>query len=222
MIMASLSEMEKDIAELKLLLDGASRMRIKNILQSELTKARAELESLQRAATRDASSKEASSLKALCTVKLTNYAWDQTDKSVKIYLTNLPGIGDLPADSVSCGFEDRSVNVLIKGLNDKNYSFSLLKLLEEIKPSQSSFKVKESSVILTMPKKISSRWAHLLFSEKKAEDKRFDMPDADEDPSASLMKLMKKMYDEGDDEMKRTLTKSWYESQNKQDRPFGV
>ena len=35
------------------------------------------------------------------------------------------------------------------------------------------------------------------------------------DPSQSLMKLMKQMYDDGDDEMKRTITKSWYESQEK-------
>lgn len=29
------------------------------------------------------------------------------------------------------------------------------------------------------------------------------------------MKLMKKMYDEGDDEMKRTMSKAWSESQEK-------
>ncbi len=29
------------------------------------------------------------------------------------------------------------------------------------------------------------------------------------------MKLMKKMYDEGDDDLKRTITKSWYEAQQK-------
>jgi len=29
------------------------------------------------------------------------------------------------------------------------------------------------------------------------------------------MKMMKKMYDEGDDDMKRTISKSWYEAQNK-------
>ncbi len=37
----------------------------------------------------------------------------------------------------------------------------------------------------------------------------------DEDPSASLMKMMKQMYDEGDDEMKRTIKKAWCESQEK-------
>lgn len=39
--------------------------------------------------------------------------------------------------------------------------------------------------------------------------------DEKKDPNESLMDLMKKMYDEGDDEMKRTITKSWTESRNK-------
>lgn len=38
------------------------------------------------------------------------------------------------------------------------------------------------------------------------------------DPNASLMGLMKKMYDEGDDEMKRTLNKAWTESQDKKNK----
>ena len=40
--------------------------------------------------------------------------------------------------------------------------------------------------------------------------------DKDRDPSESLMDLMKKMYDEGDDEMKRTIAKAWTESREKQ------
>jgi calcyclin binding protein len=35
----------------------------------------------------------------------------------------------------------------------------------------------------------------------------------DADPSASLMGLLQNMYEEGDDEMKRTIKKAWYESQ---------
>ena len=40
-------------------------------------------------------------------------------------------------------------------------------------------------------------------------------PDKDEDPGVGLMKLMQKMYDDGDDEMKRTIKKAWHESQEK-------
>ena len=40
--------------------------------------------------------------------------------------------------------------------------------------------------------------------------------DKDKDPSESLMDMMKKMYEEGDDEMKRTIAKAWTESREKQ------
>lgn len=43
-----------------------------------------------------------------------------------------------------------------------------------------------------------------------------------EDPSVGITKLLKNMYDEGDDEMKRTISKAYYESQMKQNKePFG-
>ena len=41
-------------------------------------------------------------------------------------------------------------------------------------------------------------------------------PETDEsDPQAGLMNMMKKMYDDGDDDMKRTIAKAWTESQDK-------
>ena len=42
------------------------------------------------------------------------------------------------------------------------------------------------------------------------------------DPSAGIMGLMKKMYDEGDDDMKRMIKKTWYETQQKQGGPGGM
>lgn len=41
------------------------------------------------------------------------------------------------------------------------------------------------------------------------------LAEKDADPGASIMNMMKKMYDEGDDDMKRTIAKAWTESQNK-------
>ena len=37
-----------------------------------------------------------------------------------------------------------------------------------------------------------------------------------QDPNQGLMDMMKKMYDEGDDEMKRTINKAWSESRSKE------
>jgi len=43
----------------------------------------------------------------------------------------------------------------------------------------------------------------------------FRHADKDADPNDSLMKMMKQMYDDGDDEMKRTIAKAWTESRDK-------
>ncbi len=39
--------------------------------------------------------------------------------------------------------------------------------------------------------------------------------DDSKDPNAGLMSMMQQMYEDGDDEMKRTINKAWYESQQK-------
>lgn len=39
--------------------------------------------------------------------------------------------------------------------------------------------------------------------------------DDNADPSDGLMNMLKKIYSEGDDEMKRTINKVWTESQEK-------
>lgn len=42
--------------------------------------------------------------------------------------------------------------------------------------------------------------------------------DENADPSEGLMSMLKKIYAEGDDEMKRTINKAWSESQEKKIR----
>lgn len=42
--------------------------------------------------------------------------------------------------------------------------------------------------------------------------------DENSDPGEGLMNMLKKIYSEGDDEMKRTINKAWAESQEKKPR----
>lgn len=48
-------------------------------------------------------------------------------------------------------------------------------------------------------------------------DLSFSKPSVNEktDPSEGLMSVLKKIYTDGDDEMKRTINKAWVESQDK-------
>ena len=47
------------------------------------------------------------------------------------------------------------------------------------------------------------------------------MPSVDEkkDPSEGLMDMLKQLYDDGDDDMKRTIAKAWTESRSKTKTP---
>lgn len=52
--------------------------------------------------------------------------------------------------------------------------------------------------------------------EKKAKEPRIPKLDQSDDPSAGLMDMMRQMYEDGDDDMKRTIAKAWTESRDKQ------
>ena len=73
-------------------------------------------------------------------------------------------------------------------------------------------------VIMLAKANEGQNWSHVTAVEKAKADKKNEVPKMDDDsgdPSKGLMNMMKKMYDEGDDDMKRTIAKAWTESQNK-------
>lgn len=64
-------------------------------------------------------------------------------------------------------------------------------------------------------KQTSKKWECLTAVEKQAKEKEKPTMDENADPSDGLMNMLKKIYAEGDDEMKRTINKAWSESQDK-------
>lgn len=62
-------------------------------------------------------------------------------------------------------------------------------------------------------------------TEKRLKDQKKKVLDEDKeeagaDPMGGLMNIMKKMYDSGDSEMKRTIAKAWTEGQDKRNNPM--
>lgn len=209
-IVLILLQMELDIAELKSLLStNLQRESTKRLLNNEL----ARLEGLKKRFSQS-TGKEVKPAPQAYKI-LSNYAWDQTDKFVKIYL----GLADLKGCASTCdesmvnlSFPDEnSVQVICCGTK-----FTLTKLYEKIVPSESNFRLTKSNVVINLKKGKEMRWPNIQqTSTKPAPSEKDDTLDDNADPSTALMKLMKKMYDEGDDEMKRTISKSWYEAQHK-------
>ncbi|KFM62205.1 Calcyclin-binding protein, partial [Stegodyphus mimosarum] len=148
------------------------------------------------------------------TCKIINYAWDQSDKFLKIYVT-LNGVHNFPKENITVEFGPKSFELQALGLDKKNNVLTIKNLLNEIIPSESYYKVKTDMVVLYLKKSSSGNWTYVTESEKKAKEPKTPKFDKDEDPSQSLMNLMKQMYEEGDDDMKRTIAKAWTEARDK-------
>uniref|UniRef100_A0A9J7Z523 Calcyclin-binding protein n=1 Tax=Cyprinus carpio carpio TaxID=630221 RepID=A0A9J7Z523_CYPCA len=140
--------------------------------------------------------------------------WDQSDKFVKIYIT-LKGVHTIPAENVEAKFTERGFNVLVKDLDGKNHQMTVNNLLYPIIGAESSKKIKTDMVLIMCKKKTTKKWDCLTQVEKQSKEKDKPNLDANADPSEGLMSVLKKIYTDGDDEMKRTINKAWVESQEK-------
>jgi len=226
-------ELQLDISELKSFGELAKRSRVKDLitvatrkLESELVELREELKKNEIPNTNGekVESKAAKSVeKKVIECRLKDYSWDQSDKFVKLYLTGLTGLGDCNNENIVINFESESVSVRIGPLSTqapKIFTFSIKKTCHKISPEKSYHKVKADYLLVYLAKhNQGSDWSHITHAEKAAADskKKADEPKFDDkaDPSAGLMNMMKKMYEDGDDEMKRTIAKAWTEGQDK-------
>ncbi|OQV20196.1 putative Calcyclin-binding protein [Hypsibius exemplaris] len=214
-----------DLEELKSLRAAAQRSYTKNLLTSEIEKIEAEF---HRRAAQPQDAPVAPRLVAAPSrtrTKIDLYGWGQSDRFLNLYISDklrdLKG-ANLPAENVTSTFTARSCLLEIKDLNGRDYFFTLPNLCEEIVSEECNHKVKSDSVVLNLRKKKAKEWVCVTATEKALKEKKKQEEDEEtekslksDDPQAPLMGLMKKMYSEGDDDMKRTISKAWFESQQK-------
>ncbi|XP_066222126.1 calcyclin-binding protein [Saccopteryx leptura] len=216
-------ELQKDLEEVKALLEKTTRKRVCDALTAEKARIETEIKNkMQQKPQRQAeldSEKPAAVVTPIAsgyTVKISNYGWDQSDKFVKIYIT-LAGVHQVPSENVQVLFTERSFDLLVKNLNGKSYSMIVNNLLKPISVEGSSKKVKTDTVIILCRKKTeNTRWEYLTQVEKECKEKEKPSYDTETDPSEGLMNVLKKIYEDGDDDMKRTINKAWVESREKQ------
>ncbi|XP_068196850.1 calcyclin-binding protein [Antennarius striatus] len=211
-----INQLEADLQELGSLLEKSERKRVQEVLKQEQKRLEKELsvkkQQQEQQARREAD--PAAAPKATYTVKITNYAWDQSEKFVKIYLT-LKDVHKIPPENVEVDFTDGSLSVLVKDLDGKNHNLVIFNLLHPINQNDSCKKIKRDMVLIMCKKQTSKNWDYLTKVEKQSKEKEKPNLDDNADPSDGLMNMLKKIYSEGDDEMKRTINKAWSESQEK-------
>ena len=211
---------------MSLLQHQAQRQRTKELLTVEIGKLQKEIEkALHQEATaakaEGSVGATASAVPKCYEVKLNNYGWDQSENFVKLYVT-LKNVHTLAPEAVSCKFTNCSMNLKVFGLENRNYDLPINNLCEEIDESKSYIKVKTDLIVIFLAKKVKKNWSHVTGVEKKIKEAKTVAPsdmDKGEDPEASIMNIMKKMYQEGDDNMKKVIAKAWTESEEKKKNP---
>ncbi|KAG4199461.1 hypothetical protein ERO13_A05G148300v2 [Gossypium hirsutum] len=211
-------ELALDLEELRKLHSIAKRPRILSLISSEirsLEKLRASKEDGNAAAppptasqipTPISTSVKAPINPALNYVSVSSFSWDQDMDKVKIYVF-LEGVEQ---EKIQTDFKPLSFDVKFHDVKGKNYRCAVPKLNKEIVPEKCKVVVKPTRVIITLFKASKGDWPDLY----SKEDKLKPNLDKEQDPMAGIMDLMKNMYEEGDDEMKRTIAKAWTDARS--------
>lgn len=209
-------EIALDLEELRQLQSVAKRPRIVSLINSEINN----LEKLSKdAIAKDATPKETPKLPtpiaaakqvvtdpALKYVTLGSFSWDQDDDKVKIYVF-LEGVDQQKIES---DFKPQSIDIKFHDVQGKNYRYALPKLNKKIEPEKCKLLVKPTRVVITLYKASRGTWTDLHYKEEKIKPSM----DKEKDPMAGIMDLMKNMYEEGDEDMKRTIGKAWTDARS--------
>ncbi|KAG6557975.1 hypothetical protein Mapa_000154 [Marchantia paleacea] len=139
-------------------------------------------------------------------IALDRFSYDQELDKVKIYIF-LEGASQ---DKVVADFKTNSFDLKIHDVGGKNYRCAIPKLSKAIIPESCRITVKPKRIIITLRKAEKHTWTDIHYKEDKFKPSQ----NSDKDPMAGIMDLMKNMYDEGDEETKRTIAKAWSESRS--------
>ncbi|KAK2989999.1 hypothetical protein RJ640_009737 [Escallonia rubra] len=205
-------ELALDLEELRQLQGIAKRPRTVSLISSEirnlekLSNDAAVAAAASRTPTPISTSTKVVSNPALTYATLGSFSWDQDNDKVKIYVS-LEGVAE---EKIEAEFKAQSMDIKFHDVQGKNYRCAIPKLNKEIVPEKCKVVVKPTRVIVTLFKASKGNWMDLHFKE----DKLKPTVDKERDPMAGIMDLMKNMYDEGDEDMKRTIAKAWTDARS--------
>jgi len=214
----NLDELTKDLEEFQRLATSATRPRAQKVLNNEIQRIQKEIDNFNKPQTVISGGGVGT---VLPTTKISTYAWDQSEKYVKLYVT-IPGAVSGKQYNIKFDAQARSVDLYANDVAGKNYYFNVKGLLHSISPDDSEFKVKTDQILLMLKKTDAGRsWMCVTEVEARNLEKNKPKMDDPSDPNAGMMKMMKQMYDEGDDEVKRNINKAWSEAQEKKKDGLG-
>lgn len=148
-------------------------------------------------------------------------AGDYGSQFVTVYVP-LPGVGSISRELVTCEFTKSSFDLIVRNLKEgKSSSYRLFKdnLEHEIDDTKSKIIVKADKVIVKLAKMKKEYggfdyWTKLIDNKKGHKTAGGGAGNAaKENPQDSIMKLMRDMYEEGDDNMKKMIGETMMKQQ---------
>ena len=131
---------------------------------------------------------------------------------VTIY-ADLPGVGSIDRSQIECNFTADSFDLIVNDLRGKSYRLVKDNLEKEIDPQKSKIVVKADKILVKLAKVKQGDyggydyWSQLTAKKKKTASKNAD-------PQSSIMDLMKDMYEDGDDNMKKIIGETMMKQRN--------
>lgn len=230
---AKVSELQADVDEVQRMLDEAKRPAVRSELQRVLTKLSGELKALQdksAASPTPTATSEAAAVQQTPAAaphvptqvdvraagpwtEITTFAEDLGgyDKPTVTIDIRFKGIEQLPAEKITCDFTTSSFDLKIFGYEGKNHRMLKTNLEKDIVVAESSVRVKKNHVIITL-QKVKGQYGYDSWSSLCAKGGKRKETKKDENPQDSIMSMMKDMYDDGDDNMKKIIGEAMLKS----------
>jgi calcyclin binding protein len=146
---------------------------------------------------------------------ISSYAFSDSSEVAKIIISDIEGLSGATIEFTPTE-RAFSITVLRDGQGLSNLRLTV-DPLKKIVPSGSRYVVRGRTLTVLLSKKKKGTWTKLKKTTSGIKKPKANEPKPKEDSNTALMDMMKKMYDEGDDDMKRTMQKAWWEAQHKKD-----
>lgn len=216
------------IAELERLLPQAKRANTRVLLETELKRQRDTLDKIPAPHATPAAPNPPKPLKTqlqptpnstIVFGTISKYAWDQSKKFVKVYLT-LPGIEKVSDDSIHLDVQTTSLKFEVYGLSElpANRRLAVATLHSAVDAWQSSWTRKADSMILIKLKKASEcepEWGSL--DDSAIQKARRKAEEVEQNKGKSTSELLSKMYADADEEGKKSLEEAWEAGRSKRE-----
>ncbi|KAL7469708.1 hypothetical protein ACHAXS_009956 [Conticribra weissflogii] len=137
--------------------------------------------------------------------------------TVTVYVP-LDGIGQHDKSKITCRFTPSSFDLVVSDFRGQSYRLVNDNLEKDIEPSKSKYVVKPNKILIKLGKVKGEysydHWTQLTAKKAKRKDGAGNREK--DDPAAGIMDLMRDMYEEGDDNMKKMIGETMYKQRTGQ------